>query len=150
MQIQQLNQSDPEKVKISFKNVDGSGSITTGLGISWVEAGASIDAISVTKYAAANLAGFVGVSEKDVPINGFGLAIAWGKADSVLISHVGTSITVTAGDVLKPGAVAGTFFSSITPQAMSSLLYRYVIAGSTPAAVSTEAQAYATGLVRAL
>ena len=150
MQIQQLNRSDSERVKVTFKNVDGGGSITTGMGVSWPEAGASMDAVSVVKYAAGNVFGFVGVAERDTPINSFGLAVAWGLADSVHISNVGSSITVTAGDVLKPGAVAGTFFSSVTPQAMSTLLYRFVQAASTPVAVSTLAQSYAKGLVRAL
>jgi len=150
MQISALNRDNGEVVKVTFKNVDGGGSVTTGLGISYVEAGASIDGISATKYAAANLAGFAGVSQSDVAINDYGLAVVWGLANSVAISHVGSSITITAGDVLKPGAVAGTFFSSLTPQAMSTLLYRYVIAATTPVAVSTEAQAFCQGLVRAL
>lgn len=150
MQIQQINRTESEKVKVTFKNVDGSGSITTGMGISYVEAGASIDCISAVKYAAANAKGFAGVSERDVAINSYGVAVVWGLADSVLLSHVGTSITVTRGDVLKPGAVAGTFFSSVTGEAMSTLLYRYVIAASTPVAVSTQTQSYAKGFVKAL
>lgn len=150
MQITQLNRTDSEVVKVLFKNVDGSGSVTTGMGVSWVGAGASIDALSATKYAAANVYGFIGVSEADVPINGFGFATCWGMANSVLISHVGTSITVTRGDVLIPGAVAGTFFSSVTPQAMSTLLYRFAQAATTPVAVSTQAQSYCKAIVRAL
>ena len=118
--------------------------------VSWPEAGATMDAIGVVKYAAGNVYGFVGISEKDVPINGFGLAVAWGLADSVNISHVGTSITVTRGDILKPGAVAGTFFSSLTDQALSTQLFRWVQAASTPVAISTLGQNYAKGLVRAL
>lgn len=150
MQVQQLNRTDPERVKIVFTNIDGSGSITTGMGISWPDAGASMDGIGVVKYAATNVGGFCGVAEQDVAINGYGLAVSWGLANSVLISHVGSSITVTRGDFLKPGAVAGTFFSSITPQAVSTLLYRYVIAATTPVAVSTLVQSYCKGLVKAL
>lgn len=150
MQIMQLNRTDSETVKVLFKNVDGGGSITTGLGVSWVQAGASIDALSAVKYAAANLEGFIGVADSNVAINGYGFATCWGLANSVLISHEGSSITVTRGDVLKPGAVAGTFASSITDQAISTLLYRFVIAASTPVAVSTESQSYCKGIVRAL
>lgn len=150
MLIQQINRDNPETVKLVIKNVDGSGSITTGLGVSLVQAGASIDGNSAVKYAAANLEGFAGVADQDIPINGFGVVTAWGLANSVQISHVGTSITVTRGDILKPGAVAGTFFSSITDQALSTLLYRYVIAATTPVAVSTKAQSFAKGIVRAL
>ena len=150
MQIQQLNRTDSEVVKVLFKNTDGSGSITTGMGVSWVEAGASIDCLSATKYAGGNVHTFIGVSERDVAINDFGFAVCWGMANSVLISHVGSSITITRGDILKPGAVAGTFFSSITSQALSTLLYRYVMAATTPVAVSTLAQSYCKGLVKAL
>lgn len=150
MQITQLNRTDSEVVKVLFKNVDGGGSITTGMGVSWVAAGASVDALSATKYAGGTVNGFIGVSETDVPINGFGFAIAWGMANSVLLSHVGTSITITRGDILKPGAVAGTFFSSITNEAVSTLFYRYVVAATTPVAVSTQVQSYCRGLVKAL
>lgn len=150
MQIQMLNRTDGERVKVTFRNVDGGGSITTGMGVSWQDIGASMDGVSAVKYAAALIPGFIGVSEKDVAINDYGLATAWGIADSVHISNVGSSITVTRGDILKPGAVAGTFFSSITPQAISTLLYRWVQAATTPVAVSTLAQSYCKGLVRAL
>ena len=150
MQVQQLNRTDPEIVKIIVKNVDGGGSITTGLGVCLVQAGASIDGVSAVLATAAAQEGFCGVASEDIPINGYGLVTSWGLANSVLISHVGSSITVTAGDILKPGAVAGTFFSSLTDQALSTLLYRYVIAATTPVAVSTLAQAYCKGIVRAL
>lgn len=152
MQVMQINRADAEKVLVAFKNVDGGGSITTGLGVSWVQAGASIDGISAVRMLAANYEGFIGVSTSDVAINSYGLAVAWGFANSVLLSHVGTSITVTRGDVLKPGAtgVAGGFFSSLAEEAISTLLYRYVIAATTPVAISTKAQSYCSGLVRAL
>jgi hypothetical protein len=147
MQIQQLNRTDAERVVIVYKNVDGSGSITTGLGVALVQAGASIDGISAVKMAAGVQKGFAGVSAQDVPINGYGLATAWGYAASVLISHEGSSITVTRGDTLKPSAVAGSFASSLTDQAISTLLYRFVYAGSTN---TVSAAAYVTGVVRAL
>ena len=150
MQIQMLNRTDGERVKVTFRNIDGSGSITTGMGVSWPEAGASMDGVGAVKYAGGNVFGFIGVSEKDIAINDYGLATAWGIADSVHISNVGSSITVTRGDILRPGAVAGTFFSSQTPAAMSTLLYRWVQAATTPVAVSTLAQTYCKGLVRAL
>lgn len=150
MLIQQLNRNDAERVQIMVKNVDGGGSITTGLGANLVVAGASIDGISAVKYVATGNKGFVGVAVQDIPINGFGLVTAWGQVNSVQISHVGSSITITAGDTLKPGAVAGTFFSSITAEATSTLLYKYVIAATTPDAVSTQAVAFCQGIVRAL
>ncbi len=150
MQIQQLNRTDAEAVRIIVKNVDGGGSITTGLGACFSQLAASFDGVSAVLATAANHATFAGVAAQDIPINGYGLVTAFGTANSVLISHVGSSITVTAGDVLKPGAVAGTFFSSVTAQAMSTLLYRYVVAMTTPVAVSTQAQSYVKGFVKAL
>ncbi len=53
MQIQQLNRVDAEKVFIVVKNVDGGGSVTTGLAACLVAAGASIDGVSAVKSTAA-------------------------------------------------------------------------------------------------
>lgn len=131
MQIQQVNRTDAEKVFIVVKNVDGTGSMTTGLGVNLVAAGASIDGVSAIQSTAATWKGFVGVAHQDIAINAYGLVQSWGFASSVQISGVGTSITVTAGDVLKPGAVAGTFFSSLTDQALSTMLYRYAYVATT-------------------
>lgn len=130
MQIQQLNKSDAEKVFIVVKNVEAS-SLTTGLGVALCEAGASIDGLSAVRSTVARAKGFAGVAVQDIPVNGFGLVQAYGYCASVQISAVGTSITVTAGDVLTGSAVAGAFFSSITPQAMSTLLYKYAYVANT-------------------
>lgn len=151
MLIQQLNRTDAEKVQLMVKNVDGSGSITTGWGAMFATAGASIDGISSTKLTGAAVKGFVGVATQDIAINGFGLVTAWGFVNSVQISNVGSSITITAGDTLIPGAVAGTFFSSVTAQALSTLLYKYVVAATTiPTALSSLAESYISGIVRAI
>lgn len=151
MIIQQLNRTDPERIQIQVKNVDGSGSITTGWGAMLAMAGASIDGISSTKLTAAGVKGFVGVAIQDIAINGFGLVTAWGQVNSVQISNVGSSITITAGDTLLPGAVAGTFFSSITAQAMSTLIYKYVVAANTtPVDISNLNVSYHQGIVRAI
>lgn len=149
MLIQQISR-DPEVVQIVVKNVDGSGSITTGLGVALVAAGASIDGINAVKSAAASVRTFAGIAAEDIPINGYGRVTAWGLAQSVAISNVGTSITINRGDTLKPGAVAGTFFSSLTNEAISTLLYKYVVAASTPVAISTASQSYCQGIVRAI
>jgi hypothetical protein len=116
-----------------------------------VMAGASIDGISATKLTGAAVKGFVGVSVQDIAINGFGLVTMWGYVNSVQLSNVGTSITVTAGDTLIPGAVAGTFFSSVTAQAMSTVLYKYVVAATTiPVDISNLNQSFVAGVVRAV
>lgn len=151
MLIQQLNRVDAEKIQVAFKNVDGSGSITTGWGIALPITGASIDGISVVKATGALARGFMGVSVQDVAINAFGLATAWGFVNSVQISNVGTSITITAGDHLLAGAVAGTFFSSITDQATSTQYYKFVYAAATvPVDLSNLNQSYVSGIVRAI
>lgn len=149
MLIQQIIR-EPEVVQIIVKNVDGSGSITTGLGVALVASGASIDGVSAVKSAAATIKAFAGVAAEDIPINGYGRVTVWGLAPVVQLSNVGTSITITRGDTLKPGAVAGTFFSSVTDAAMSTLLNKYIIAASTPVAISTGSQSVCQGIVRAL
>ena len=151
MIIQQLNRQDAEKIQVMVKNVDGGGSITTGMGATLVGSGASIDGVSATKALIANARGFIGVAAYDIPINGYGLVTAWGYAQSVMISNVGSSITVTAGDLLLPSTVAGTFFSGQTPAGMSTLFYKYVFAATTvPVDLSNAAQAYVAGIVRAV
>lgn len=145
MDIVQLNRADPETVRVAFKNVDGGGSITTGWGVAIVTTAASFDGVSATKSSAALSKSFWGISRSDVPINGFGKATVAGYAASIAISNVGTSITVTAGDILIPGAVAGTFFSAIANEALSSLLYRFVVNGQTQ---TISALAWVQGFVR--
>lgn len=131
MDIVQINRDGVESIKVAFKNVSGGGSITTGYGIGLVTSAASFDGISATQSTAATLKNFNGIVLKDTPINGFGKATVWGYVASIVISNVGTSITVTAGDTLIPGAVAGTFFSSVTDAAMTTLLNKYSVTGQT-------------------
>jgi hypothetical protein len=151
MLIQQLNRTDPERVQIMVKNVDGGGSITTGLGVAFPISGASIDGVSSVRATGGLARGFVGVATQDIAINGFGLVTAWGYVNSVQISNVGTSITITAGDQLKIGAVAGTFFSSVLAEATSTQYYKYVYAAATvPVDLSNLNQSFVSGIVRAL
>lgn len=151
MLIQQLNRTDPERIQIITKNVDGGGSITTGLGACFPITGASIDGLSVVRATAALGRGFVGVATQDIAINGFGLVTAWGQVNSVQISNVGTSITITAGDQLRISGVAGQFFSAITAEATSTQYYRYVYAATTvPVDISNLNVSFVQGIVRAL
>lgn len=147
MDFQQINRNDPESIRVAFKNVDGGGSIATGYGIQIVGSAASFDGISAVPSTAAGIKNFNGIVAKDVPINGFGKATVWGYAASIAISNVGTSITVTANDTLKPGAVAGTFFSSITDAAMTTLLNKYAVAGQT---TTISALGYVSGFVHGM
>lgn len=145
MDISQINRTDAETVRVAFKNVDGGGSVTTGFAVAIVTTAASFDGVSAVKRTAALQTTFHGISAYDVPINGFGKATIYGLANSIAISNVGTSITVTAGNVLIPGAAAGTFFSSVAADAISTLLYRYAVAGAT---TTISALAWVTGYVK--
>lgn len=151
MLIQQLNKVDPERIQINVKNVDGGGSITTGLGVSFPISGASIDGISAVRTTGALARGFVGVATQDIAINGTGLVTAWGYVNSVQISNVGTSITITAGDQLKVSGIAGQFFSSVAAEATSTQYYKYVYAATTvPVDLSNLNQSFVAGIVRAI
>jgi hypothetical protein len=145
METQLVNRNDPEQVRVAFKNVDGGGSITTGYGVRLVTTAASFDGLSCVQATAAGIRDFFGIAMKDVPINGFGKSVIWGYMASIAISNVGTSITVTAGDSLKPGAVAGTFFSSLTDAAATTMLGKSILAGAT---TTISGQTWVSGFVR--
>ena len=147
MDIQQINRADVESIRVAFKNVDGGGSITTGYGVRVVTTAASFDGISSIQATAADIKNFYGVVARDTPINGFGKATCYGYAASVVISNVGTSITVTAGDTLKVGGVSGTWFSSLTDAAMTTVLNKYIVAGQT---VNVSALAWTNGFVHGM
>jgi hypothetical protein len=147
MDIQAINRNDVDPIRVAFKNVDGGGSITTGFGLALVTSAASFDGISATRSTAALIRDFYGVVAKDTPINGFGKATVYGYAASIVISNVGTSITVTAGDTLKPGAVAGTFFSSLTDAAMTTVFNKVIVSGQTN---TISALAWVSGFVHGM
>lgn len=151
MQIQQLNRTDPERILINVKNVDGGGSITTGLGVSFPQSGASIDGINAVRTTSTLARGFIGVAIQDIAINAYGLVTAWGYVNSVQISNVGTSITITAGDQLKVSGIAGQFFSSVAAETTSTQYYKYVYAAATvPVDLSNLNQSFVAGIVRAI
>lgn len=145
METQLVNRNDPDYLRIAVKNVDGGGSITTGYGVRLVTTAASFDGLAVVQSTAAAIKDFHGIVVKDIPINGFGKATTYGYVASVAISNVGTSITVTAGNTLIPGAVGGTFFSSITDAAMTTVLNKYVVTGQT---TTVSALAWVSGFIR--
>ena len=159
MLIKQLTKATGEQVCIVVKNVDAA-TLTTGLGVC-LQTAASCDGISVVKQPATTYStAFIGISQKDIPVNGYGTVVCWGVADSILLSNAGTSITVTKGDWLWPSAVAGAFYSSargalVVNAALSTAtaagligeVKPYVIATSS---ITVSAAAYVSGLVRAV
>lgn len=153
MQIQQLNRTDPERILINVKNVDGGGSITTGMGAALVATAASGDGINVVKTTATagNAGNFAGVALADIAINAYGLLTAWGWAASVAISQSVGSYTITAGDILIQSATAaGTFTSVVTNAALSTAMYKYVVAAGALADTISNPRPYLSGIVRAI
>ncbi len=144
MQFSQINLDDPESMKIIVKNVDGSGTITTGYGACFVNTGTSTNCINAVKSTSGNLKTFAGVAVQDIPINGYGLVTAWGYARSVAISNVGSSVTINSGDILAIGAMAGTFTST------NSTPYVSIVSMSPSFNISTAVNAYCSGWVKVL
>jgi hypothetical protein len=159
MLSKQLQKDSAEQVTIVVKNVDAA-TITTGLGVA-LAVDTSCDGMNAIKQAATTYSvGFIGISQKDIPVNGYGTVVCWGVADSILLSNAGTSITVTKGDVLWPSAVAGAFYSSargasVVNAGMSTLTASGLLGASKTYVIATSsntvsAAAYVSGLVRAL
>lgn len=140
MQFSKLNRTGAENVFRTVLNVEGA-TITTGLPVSL--ANTSNDGVSaVISNAAADHAGFLGVAVADIPNNDYGRVQISGWVDSILLSHVGTSLTINALDPLVPSPSG--FFSAAPTYANSG--FKWLIASNVPAAVS--ASAYASGLIK--
>lgn len=137
---------------INGKNVEAT-SITLGQAVALIiGTTASFDGSNIVRTAsgtAANLPGFLGVAAQDIPSNGYGLIQVFGNAASVMISNVGTSITITTGDPLIPGPGAGLFASGAPTYAASG--FGWVIASNVPTnTLSQAAPLYVSGFVRAI
>lgn len=142
MQIQRVNRDQAENVYRIVKNVEGA-TITTGLPVSLVNT--STDGVSaVIANAAADYPGFIGISVADIANNDYGRVQIGGFVASVLLSNVGTSITINAGDALFPAP--GGVFSGAPTYANSG--FKFLSASNVPLAVS--AVAYASGLIKVL
>lgn len=153
MIIPQLANTNPEKILINVKNVDGGGSITTGYGAAFVATAASGDGINVVKTTATagNAANFCGVALGDIAINAYGLLTAWGFAASVAVSQSVGSYTITSGDILIQSAtLAGTFTSVVTNTALSTANFKYVVALAALRDTISNPNPYISGLVRAI
>lgn len=155
MQIQQLVRTDPERILINVKGVSAS-SLTTGHGVCLAvgneDVAASADGINAVLFTSSvelNPA-FIGVAKRDIAVNGYGPVICFGWADSIALSQeADVTVGLLAGaSILIPGAQAGTFTSAIAPQAVSTLMFRYVINGMTQS--TTGAINYTKGFVRAM
>lgn len=120
-------------------------SLTTGYPVVLAMAAASFNGTQATTGTNSTLnQGFIGIAYKDLAANSYGTIQNLGPVASVLLSNVGTSVTINSGDALFPAA--GGFFSG-GPTYLNSG-FKYIIASNVPAAVS--ASAYASGYVRCI
>lgn len=135
-----------ERAYLTVKNVEAT-SITTGQGVCFrVGTGASFDGTSAVRSASAttaDLPAFVGIAAQDIASNAYGIVQVFGLVASVLLSGVGTSITVNAGNPLVPGAEPGGLFSLAPTYAASG--FKYVLCTNPPAAIS--ASGYCSGYI---
>lgn len=150
MQFRKLNRDGSEKVFRTVLNVEGA-TITTGMPVSLRPATASLDGISaVISNSATDQLGFIGVAVQDIANNDYGLVQVNGFVNSVLLSNAGTSITITAGDLITAGPVG---FYSFNPAVAYSgagaglFNWRHVTAVDT---ATVSALAYVRGLINVL
>lgn len=142
MQVGTVNRDKAEKVFISVKNVEGA-TITVGLPVAYALGAASNNGINaVVANAAADYPGFIGIAVRDIPNNEYGRVQISGFVSSILLSNVGTSITINAGDPLVPSPAG--FFSGAPTYANSG--FKWLQAQNVPVAIS--ASGYASGLLR--
>ncbi len=138
MNIQQINRSDPERTYISVHNISGA-TITTGMGVVLAvgneDVAASADGVGALPLttSAELRPSFVGVASMDIADNSYGLVIAWGYADSILLSQeTDKTVGLLAGaSLLQAGAATGSFTSALAPQAVSTYMGKYVVLADT-------------------
>ena len=144
MIFQRLNRTDPEKIFMMVKNVEGA-TLTTGRAVSLVNT--STDGINaVMANAAADYVGFIGVAKSDIINNDYGLVQTAGVVNSIYFSNAGTSVTVTINDCLIPGPNGGFFSAAAPTYANSGFKCMFAIDMGTLGAIS--AAGYGRGLLK--
>lgn len=142
MQFSKINKTSQENVYRVVLNVEGA-TITTGLPVSLVNT--STDGISgVVANATADYPGFIGFAVQDIANNDYGRVQVGGFVNSILLSNVGSSVTVNAADALFPAP--GGAFSGAPTYANSG--FKFASASNVPVAIS--AAAYVSGLIKVL
>lgn len=150
MQFKKLNRDGSEAVYRTVYNVEGA-TITTGNPVSLKPAAASIDGVNaVISNAAADHLGFVGIAIEDIANNDYGLIQVNGLVNSVLLSHAGSSITITAGDLVIPGPIGFYSFNpAVTYSGNGAHLYNYKHVVNVDTA-TVSASGYVRGLINVL
>lgn len=153
-----VQREEAEKVYTIARNVDAD-SVTTGMGVRYVGGApaedVSADGIQVVKIKVAddpNMMQFCGIAAHDIPADGYGRFQNYGIMNSVMLSNVGSSITIgTFGGIgstlLRPGARAGTFFSGGTNSSVVPTMYGRVHVWATQ---GVSAEAWVKGFIRGL
>jgi len=160
-----VQRTEAEKVFTVVRNVDAD-SITSGMGVRYVGGApaenVSADGIQCVKISKADdelMIQFAGIAVEDIIADGYGLVQNFGVVDSIMLSHVGTSITIgtfggiRANGFLQVGARNGTFFSGGASFFIGdvSILPRYnTLQAWATVGVSTESLAFVKGFVRVL
>lgn len=144
-------QGSPAKLYIPVKNGTAS-SFTTGFAVAFACAGNSVtgvDGVLAASGTAANLPGWIGVASGDIANGSYGLVQCWGLANSVYLSQYGTSVTVTLGDAIVPGAEAGGLGSAVPTYLNAGFKFALVV--SAPAALSlAKVSNYTSAILRCL
>lgn len=141
-----------ERAFMTVKCVEAS-SITAGYAVAIkIATSASFDgtsAVMTRTGTAADLPGFIGIAVRDIPSNQYGIVQIFGNCASVLISNVGTSITINVGDPLIPSPLAGALSSAVPSYAASG--FNWVIASNVPTnTLSQAAPLYISGFARCI
>lgn len=140
MIIKPMNDRSPETAFVAFRNVDGGGSITQNSALCFLISGASVTAgsgnFNAVLPASAHLHGFGGIARSTVPINGTGIATAYGYHTSILVSQEVGSLTINAGDALIPVNAALGGMSSIGGVTNYFLTNKYAVTGDAQAGLS--------------
>lgn len=144
MDIQRINRTDAEKVYLHIRNM--SGGTMNANGNVCLDLGTTVDGISCIKPASGSFLGWVGVADVDLADTGYGRIQVWGYRDSVLLSHEGSSVTVTIGNALHV-VNAQYGLSTSTAEALSTVGFKYVICAAT---TTVSAAAYCKGIIRCL
>lgn len=157
MLFPRVNREDAEKIFTVIHNVDGT-TVTTGMGVRYAGGlpaeDVSADGISAVKITSVTfMPVFAGIAKRDIPSDDYGIVQCWGAVDSVLLSHVGTSITVgTVGGVvntyLQPSPIAGVFTSALNMHLTVAIPYKKLNIFNSSETIS--AAGYCKGFVRAL
>lgn len=148
--FKKLNREGAENVYRTVQNVQGA-TITTGYPVSIKPTAASIDGVqAVISDAAADHLGFIGFAKEDIANNDYGLVQTNGLVNSVLLSNAGSSITVTAGDLIIPAPVGMYSFNpAVIYSGNGAHLYNYKHVTAVDSA-TVSAAGYVRGLIAVL